>query len=127
MSYLLDTHCFLWAIKEPNRLSKRIATLLLDNSLDLVLSAVSIWEIAIKSQTGKLDTPHDPSFFERHSEAIRLRRLPVHVDHANAVFHLPGHHQDPFDRILVAQAQVEGLTIITADPLIGKYDVRVIW
>ena len=127
MGYLLDTHCFLWAIKQPERLSKRITSLLQAGQSQLLLSAASLWEIAIKARAGKLNVPGEPEFFARHMDTLGLEPLAVQTWHVNRIFTLPDHHKDPFDRLLVAQAQVEGLTILTADPVIGRYHVKTLW
>ena len=127
MGYLLDTHCFLWAIKQPDRLSKRIASLLTAGNSQILLSAASLWEIAIKAGAGRLDVPREPEFFARHMDVLGLQPLAVQTWHVNRIFHLPDHHKDPFDRLLVAQALVEDLTILTADPAIGRYDVKTLW
>ena len=93
----------------------------------LRLSAASRWEIAIKARAGKLDVPKEPKFFARHMDTLGLQPLAVQTWHVNRIFVLPDHHKDPFDRLLVAQAQVESLTILTADPVIGRYDVKTLW
>ena len=125
--YLIDTHCFLWAIKEPARLSKRVSTLLAARGVQIFISVASLWEIAIKARLGKLDAPSDPQFFASHVDEMLLRPLAVELGHVNGIFDLPDHHKDPFDRLLIAQAMAEDLTIITVDPAFRRYDVKVIW
>lgn len=128
MKALLDTHVFLWAINEPNRLSPAAKTIIADADNTLFFSAASAWEIAIKTQLGKLKLPEQAeTYILRHMSTASIDPLPIELSHALRVASLPLHHRDPFDRLLVAQAQQEKLSIITADPLIGQYAVKVIW
>jgi PIN domain nuclease of toxin-antitoxin system len=120
---LLDTHVFLWWKLDDPRLvveaRDKIAT------ADLVLvSAASAWEIAIKCRLGKLDFHED---FERGVRESGFERLPIGFSHAAETRTLADHHRDPFDRMLIAQARVEGLTIVTHDPLFGPYGVPLVW
>src|ERR1035438_9657171 len=121
---LIDTHVFLWSIKEPERLSRKIANLLTSDTSQAVLSVASLWEIALKVRAGKLEMPDESDFFVRHAEALGLEILPIHVWHVNRVFRLPDHHRDPFDRLLIAQAIVEDLLMVTIDPAFGDYGVK---
>ncbi len=124
--YLLDTHIFLWWIADDPRLLPSMRALLSDPNTALFFSAASTWEIAIKAQIGKLRIEGDPaSFLARHLQRNAIQPLPVQISHAMQIFHLPLHHRDPFDRILVAQSQIEDLPIITTDPWIMRYDVNV--
>jgi PIN domain nuclease of toxin-antitoxin system len=128
MSALLDTHTFLWWITDDPQLSARARAIIGDADEELFLSAASGWEIAIKARLGKLRLPGDQLGYL--AEQLRLNAvdaLPVRMIHAFHVANLPDHHRDPFDRMLVAQCQLERLPILTADPQIGKYDVEVIW
>ena len=125
--FLIDTHVFLWSIKEPARLSRKIANLLTADASHAVLSATSLWEIALKVRAGKLGSPDESDFFTRQAESLGLEMLPIHVRHVNRVFQLPDHHRDPFDRLLIAQAIVEDLPIVTIDPAFRLYGVKVIW
>ncbi|MHB0876050.1 MAG: type II toxin-antitoxin system VapC family toxin [Anaerolineae bacterium] len=128
MTVLLDTHAFLWAVYAPYRLSPAMRELLSDSDNDVLVSAAVAWEIAIKYSTGKLTLAEPPSVFvPRHMVAARMSPLPITVEHALRVGALPLHHRDPFDRLLVAQSQVEGLPIVSCDPHIARYDVEVIW
>ena len=127
MKLLLDTHAFLFAINEPKLLSPKVAALLCDPNVPRWLSAVSLWEIAVKIQIGKLDLPPDCEFYLRHSRALKAQMLDVSSRHSLGLFDLPLHHKDPFDRMLVAQARAEDMTLVTLDPLIRRYDVRTIW
>ena len=127
MRVLLDTQCWLWMAAAPDRLSPRARALVETTDHELLLSAASAWEIAIKHALGKLTLPEPP---ERYvpSRAAALRTLPLAIehDHALRVAALPPHHRDPFDRLLVAQAQIEDVPILTADPVFARYDVSVI-
>lgn len=125
--YLLDTHVWLWMQAEPDRLSADARHLLQDTANELFLSAASAWEIAIKHRIGKLALPEAPSSYVPD----RLRRsgtTPLPVEHAHALYTgtLPDHHQDPFDRLLIAQAQLLDLPIVTVDPKLTAYDVTVV-
>ncbi len=126
-SFLIDTHVFLWSIREPGRLSRKIAKLLTVDASHAVLSAASLWEIALKVRAGKLGMPDESNFFARHAEFLGLQMLPIQVRHVNRVFELPDYHRDPFDRLLIAQAIVESLPIVTIDPAFRQYGVKVIW
>lgn len=94
------------------------------DDVEVLVSVASFWEISIKAALGKLGTPED---LPRRVEELGFESLAIAVEHAWAVRRLPHHHRDPFDRLLIAQAQVEGLPILTADPAFDAYDVKVIW
>ena len=128
MRLLLDTHGWLWMRAEPERLADSSRRLLRDPANELFLSAASAWEIAIKFAAGKLRLPQPPAAFiaQRLSEDQAVA-LPILHAHALRAGELPPHHRDPFDRLLIAQAQIEGLTVLTADREFGKYDVPVHW
>ena len=121
MNLLLDTHLLLWAAAEPQRLSAKARALLLDSANQLVFSSASVWEIGIKSGLERMDFKVDPRRLWRMLLISGYRELPVSSEHAVAVLDLPPLHKDPFDRILVAQARVEGLTLMTADKVVAKY------
>jgi PIN domain nuclease of toxin-antitoxin system len=126
MTYLLDTHVWLWMLSEPDRLG-RAADLLEDARNELLVSAASSWEIVIKHGLGRLPLPEPPSSFV----PSRLRRsgvTPIGIDHADvlAVEHLPPLHRDPFDRVLIAQASRRGVPVVTRDPVFGDYSVEVV-
>jgi PIN domain nuclease of toxin-antitoxin system len=128
MRVLLDTHVFLWWITNQALLSDQAQQIIRDGSNDLFFSASSAWEIAIKARLGKLQLP-DPleRFIAEQITINAFQPLPIQLSHALHVYNLPQHHRDPFDRILIAQSQMEGLPILTADPWIAKYDVQVVW
>lgn len=128
MKALLDTHAFLWWIIGDRRFSQAASKAIADGANEIFVSAASIWEIAIKARLGRLGIPDDPSrFIERQIVENAFRGLPIDAGHALRVWELPDHHQDPFDRMLVAQAQVEGLALISRDPLVARYDVEILW
>jgi len=109
---------------EPGRIGKRATDALEANGTRIVISAVTVWEVAIKRRLGKLDAPAD---LLQQLERAGVELLPVTARHADRVGTLPLHHRDPFDRLLIAQAEVEGLTMVTADGWISDYAVDVIW
>ena len=121
MNLLLDTHLLLWAAGEPDRLSVRARSLMEDQNNALVFSAASLWEITIKAGLGRADFQIDPHLLRRGLIENGYEELPVTGQHALAVGQLPDVHRDPFDRILVAQATVEGLLLLTHDPLVQAY------
>ena len=128
MRLLLDTHCWLWISGRPERFSSSVRGLLEDPGTELLVSAVVTLEIAIKHRLGKLPLPAPPAVFV--AERIRRHRaasLPIDHAHAARVGELPLHHRDPFDRLLVAQAQVDGVSLLTVDPLLEPYDIDLIW
>lgn len=122
MRLLLDTHVVLWWLAESPQLPSGSRTAIARCEAAHV-SAATAWEIAIKKARGKLEAPDD---FEKALKANRFDPLPVTVAHAWAAGALPRHHEDPFDRMLVAQARIEGLTLMTRDRRIASYDVRIL-
>lgn len=128
MKALLDTHTFLWWIADDPQLSPRARQIMEDASTEPFLSAVSGWEMAIKAQLGKLKLPADLQGFVAEQLRINaIQVLPIEMAHAVHVFTLPDHPRDPFDRMLVAQSQLENLPILSGDPQIAQYGVTVIW
>jgi len=124
---LLDTHCFLWMQASPEKLSESARAIVEDVGNDLLLSAASSWEIAVKFALGKLPLPMPPDeYVPARMASSGTRGLPVEHVHALRVARLPHHHRDPFDRLLVAQAMVERLPILTADPQLGAYEVEIL-
>lgn len=128
MKILLDTHVFLWWVSNDRRLSRRARDLIADGDNEILLSAASGWEMAIKAGLGKLPLPEDLEIFlDDQMERNGIGPLPILMKHTTRVRHLPNHHADPFDRLLIAQAQVEGLTLMTGDRHIKRYDVTTVW
>lgn len=128
MTALIDTHVFIWATVEPARLSSTARTLIEDGENVLLLSAASAWEIAIKTRLGRLQLPDSPDLFvPREMQVACIQGLPADFSHCLRVARLPLHHRDPFDRLLIAQAQVERIPIVTSDPKFRVYDIEVIW
>jgi PIN domain nuclease of toxin-antitoxin system len=124
---LIDTHVFLWAAGIEGRLSESARTLLEDVDQPVFLSAASAWEIAIKWSKGRLTLPASPlEVVNRVVLAAGISQLPISLRDACAVAELPFHHRDPFDRLLVVQARTNGLKLMTADPILERYDVDVI-
>ena len=121
MNLLLDTHLLLWAASEPERLSAKARTLLLDPANQLFFSAASLWEISIKNGLDRADFQVDPRRLWRLLLVNGYRELPVTGEHTVAVNELPPLHKDPFDRILIAQARAEGLLLLTVDKAVAKY------
>ncbi len=128
MRVLLDTHAFLWWIVDSPQLSPHAREIIGDGSNQLFVSAASAWEIAIKVQLGKLTLPDAPEcFVPEQLSRNAMESLPILLSHALHVSMLPVYHRDPFDRMLVAQSQLEDLPILTADPQITQYAVNVLW
>ena len=128
MRVLVDTRAFLWIASDSPRLSKTAAAVFLDRNNERYLSAASAWEIAIKYAVGRLPLPERPDIFVRTMrEASGIASLDIDEESALHAGRLPGLHSDPFDRMLVAQAIVHGMTILTPDPEIEQYAVRVLW
>ena len=121
MNLLLDTHVLLWAAGNPDRLSETARTLIIDENNTLFFSAASVWEIVIKSGLGRNDFSVDPNLFRRSLQDNGYLELPILSQHVLAVSHLPDLHKDPFDRMLVAQAQSEGFLLLTADERVALY------
>ncbi len=121
MKLLLDTHLLLWAAGEPQRLSKQARTLIDNPDNELLFSAASLWEVAIKRGLGREDFKVDARLLRRGLLDNGYSELPIISDHVVATESLPLIHKDPFDRILVAQATVEGVTLLTIDSLVSQY------
>ena len=121
MKFLLDTHLLLWAAGEPERLASEARALLEAPEHDLLFSAASLWEVAIKSTLGREDFGVDAGVLRRGLVENGYLELAVSGEHAVAVANLPPLHKDPFDRLLVAQAQVEGITLLTSDTFVADY------
>jgi len=128
MRFLLDTLTFLWWITDVDLLSEHVRDVIQDGDNTLYLSAANGWEIAIKARLGRLQLPGEPEKVIPEQMSLNaIQGLPIQMGHALRVHSLPDHHRDPFDRMLVAQSQVEELPILTADPQIAQYEVEVVW
>ena len=128
MRLLLDTHAFLWWIFDDPRLSPTARDLIADPAAEILFSAVSAWEVAIKARTGRLDLPADiAAFVQDQVRRNRFTVLPITLHHALRVHALPDHHRDPFDRLLVAQAQVEAVPLVSRDRQLTLYAVELCW
>ena len=124
MRLLLDTHVWLWTLVSPTRLPAEALGQLGDPENELYLSAASTWEIAIKYRLGKLPLPEPPhQFVPPRLSRDGVIALPVEHAHTLAVAELPLHHDDPFDRLLVAQARLEQMTLVSADAVMARYEV----
>jgi PIN domain nuclease of toxin-antitoxin system len=121
MKLLLDTHLLLWAAGEPKRLSKQARSLIDNPDNELLFSAASLWEVAIKRGLGRKDFNVDARLLRRGLLDNGYSELPIISDHVVATESLPPIHRDPFDRVLVAQATVEGVTLLTIDSLVAQY------
>jgi len=125
---LLDTHALLWWITDSVQLSAAARQSIAAGSNQLFWSAASSWEVGIKFALSRLALPAPPEdYLPYHLELNAIERLPISERHAYRAAALPQHHADPFDRILVAQAQVEGLRLVTGDPLLSRYEIKIVW
>ena len=124
---LLDTHVWLWMVNSPERLSAHAKRHILRECNERLLSAASAWEISIKFSRGKLPLPEPPgTFIPRLLNLTKTSSLAIQPNHAMQVANLPYHHRDPFDRMLIAQALVENIPIVTSDVWFSKYGVKVV-
>lgn len=121
MRLLLDTHVLLWVLTDDPRLTSEIRSLILSDDTDLFFSAASIWEISIKSALKRADFPYDPSIVRKALLDNGYAELPITGEHSVFVGSLPALHADPFDRMLIAQAHVEGMLLLTHDSKIEGY------
>lgn len=124
MRLLLDTHIFLWMISAEDRIGSLSRAALRNPENDRIVSAASVWEIAIKCASGRLDFPLEK--LEAALAQIAATTLPITNAHALAAGALPRHHTDPFDRMLVSQARTDGLIVVTVDPALSRYDVPIL-
>jgi PIN domain nuclease of toxin-antitoxin system len=128
MKALLDTHVVLWWVTNDPQLSSTVRDIITDSGNTLYVSVASSWKIIIKSHTSKLPLPEPPTQFIRSClTANSFKSMAIDLSHVLQVDNLPDHHKDPFDRILIAQAQAENMPILTIDHLIIKYPVQTIW
>jgi PIN domain nuclease of toxin-antitoxin system len=122
---LLDTHAYLWWLEDDSQLSAGVRSAIADPASLVYVSAASVWEIAIKATLGRIEVGDADLVSE--IEASDFLELPISARHAQAAGTLPRHHDDPFDRMLIAQAQLEGLTCATRDPSFTSYDISTLW
>lgn len=128
MNLLLDTHTFIWWADEPEKLSESALKALEDEHNRLILSVVSVWEMQIKAQLGKMKLSLPlKDLIESQQQANELEILPVRIEHVFELDNLPLHHKDPFDRLLLAQSIVENATIVSIDPRLSAYSVSLLW
>jgi PIN domain nuclease of toxin-antitoxin system len=125
VTLLLDTHLVLWWMSgEVSRIGKKALAALGSDGIEPIVSAVTIWEAAIKRGLGKLESPDD---LLPQLQGAGVELLPITARHADLVASLPLHHRDPFDRLLVAQAMLEGLPLVSDNAVLRRYDVEVVW
>jgi len=124
VKYLLDTHAFLWWLSEPEKLASELIAVVSTPENEILISTAVLWELAIKRSIGKLSSTLNFAHAARQSG---FEILPISVEHIDATEALPRHHRDPFDRILVAQAQIEHAVLITRDPELLRYPVATYW
>lgn len=128
MRLLLDTQAFLWAIFDQPRFSAKARRVFKDPANELLLSLASSWEIAIKVSIGKLALKQPLArFIPAELQANRIGQLDISFRHVARVAELPFHHRDPFDRLIIAQAQEERLPVVTADPIFARYKIKRVW
>ncbi len=128
MKLLLDSHAFVWMHDAPNSLSKKVKEKVIDTSNQAFLSVASVWELQIKIKLGKLNLSDSlENVIEQQRQVNDLQILPVVLSHALYLENLPFHHKDPFDRILIAQAIGEKMTLVSIDKAFSKYDVETLW
>ncbi len=127
MKLLLDTHAWLWWISAPTRLRDETRNFISANTTKVFFSVVTSWEVVIKHGLGRLSLSEEPSqFIPKRIKRDQLTILPVKLEHTLEVARLPNHHKDPFDRLLVAQARVEGYTLVTSDQMVLQYPVQIL-
>jgi PIN domain nuclease of toxin-antitoxin system len=128
MKLLLDTNVFIWLNDAPHRIKEQVMTVLANPDNDLFLSLTSIWEMQIKIQLGKLQLNDAlPDILRTQQVDNNLQILTINLSHIWSLENLPYHHRDPFDRLLIAQAQTEGMTLVSADGIFDLYDVDLLW
>ena len=128
MKLLLDTHTFIWFVYDSPELPRKTKEMLEDTQTELLLSIASVWEMAIKASTGKLTlVAKAGEFVANQLEKDDIQLLPITLTHLNLVETLPFHHKDPFDRLLIAQAAVEHIDIVSLDAIFDRYGIRRLW
>jgi len=127
LKYLLDTNTFWWAVMTPRELSRRARRICEAQGIERIVSAVSLWELVTKCSIGKLSISQVTSTLPAWVSSLGARVLPLEAAHAYAAYGLPLLHKDPFDRMLVAQAVADDLTLVTCDETIQRYNVKWVW
>ena len=128
MRLLLDTHTFIWWDSDPSRIPQPVIDVCQNRANTLILSVVSVWEMQIKSQLGKLKLNLPLStIIEGQREANNIEVLPIQLKHVLALDELPAHHHDPFDRLLIAQSCIENAVLVSADSVFTHYPVDIFW
>jgi PIN domain nuclease of toxin-antitoxin system len=128
MKLLLDTNVFIWLNDAPHRVREHVMTVIANPDNDLFFSLTSIWEMQIKIQLGKLELSDSlPDILKTQQVENNLQVLTIDLNHIWSLENLPTHHRDPFDRLLIAQAQTEGMTLVSADGIFEMYDVDLLW
>jgi PIN domain nuclease of toxin-antitoxin system len=128
MKLLLDTNVFIWLNDAPHRVREQVMAVIANPDNDLFLSLTSIWEMQIKIQLGKLELSDSlPDILKTQQVENNLQVLTIDLNHIWSLENLPNHHRDPFDRLLIAQAQTEGMTLVSADGIFEMYDVDLLW
>jgi PIN domain nuclease of toxin-antitoxin system len=128
VKYLLDSVAWLWSIADPDRLNRSAREIIQNGREEVFLSAASSWELSIKARTGKLQLPGPPrQCIPAYMAKQGLKPLPITHLHTVRVYELAAHHTDPFDRLLIAQAMVEDMAILTADRAFEQYPLQVVW
>lgn len=125
--YLLDSHVVVWAMRDPERLSRKAHRLCEDSATQRVISAAALWELAIKASIGAITIRDADVTLAAWVATLDARVLPVEASHAYAMYGLPMLHKDPFDRMMVAQAKLEDMVLVTNDERVHQYDVKWIW
>ena len=126
-SYLLDTHTLLWYFEQSDQLSAQAFKLITNMDRPIFVSIASYWEMTIKASLAKLELPDEIERMIRHAEDARIQTLQIRAEHFTALYSLPLHHRDPFDRLIIAQAKVEGMQVISRDAALHAYEVPIVW
>jgi PIN domain nuclease of toxin-antitoxin system len=128
MKLLLDTHAFIWWASNSAKLPSSVKTEISDPANTLMFSVISVWEMQIKIQLGKLKASRPlPDLVEHHVRVNRMQILPVGLEHVLALDIRPAHHKDPFDRLLIAQAMVQDVLLVSGDPMFSSYPIKLLW
>lgn len=127
MKYLIDTQILIWSLIDIPKLSKKVFQLLTNTNNEILVGAVSIWEIAIKTSIGKLSFPFELKNIVKEINDLNINILDISSEHLIKVAELPFYHKDPFDRLIISQAIIENIPIISSDNYLKKYGINIIW